>query len=103
MICHYVLTNLPMFFSLKMTPVFWSLKKNLVFLSTKSRVPCPSANKLVLNINETNIINVAPKQSANPLLAVSFGNLVMNKVPVIKFVGIQIDSKMNWNSHVEFL
>jgi hypothetical protein len=33
-----------------------------------------TANKLVLNISKTNIINCAPKQSANPLLAVSFGN-----------------------------
>jgi hypothetical protein len=40
-----------------------------------------TANKLVLNINKTNIINFVPKQSANPLLAVPFGNLFMNEVP----------------------
>jgi hypothetical protein len=62
-----------------------------------------TANKLVLNINKTNIINCAPKQSANPLLAVSFGNLVMNEVLVIKLLGIQIDNKMNWKSHVEYI
>jgi hypothetical protein len=60
-----------------------------------------TTNKLVLNINKTNIINFAPKQSANPLLAASFGNLVMNEVPVIQFLGIQIYNKMNWKSHVE--
>jgi hypothetical protein len=54
--------------------------------------------KLVLNINKTNIINYASKQPANPLLAVSFGNLVMNEVPVIKFLGTQIDNNMNWKS-----
>jgi hypothetical protein len=46
------------------------------------------ANKLVLNINKTNIINFAPKQSANSLLAVSFGNVAMNEVPIIKFFWI---------------
>jgi hypothetical protein len=55
-----------------------------------------TANKFVLNINKTNIINVAPKQ-----LAVSFGNLVINEVPEIQFLGIQINNKMNWKSHVE--
>jgi hypothetical protein len=60
-----------------------------------------TANKLVLNINKTSIINFAPKQSANPLLAVSFGNLVMNEVPEIKFLFIQIDNELNWKSHVE--
>jgi hypothetical protein len=40
-----------------------------------------AANKLVLNINKTNTINFALKQSANPLLAVSFDNMVMNESP----------------------
>jgi hypothetical protein len=62
-----------------------------------------AANKLVLNINKTNIINFALKQSANPLLAVSFDNMVMNEVPEIKFLGIQIDDKLNWKSHVEYI
>jgi hypothetical protein len=62
-----------------------------------------AANKLVLNINKTNIINFALKQSANPLLAVSFDNMVMNEVPEIKFLGIQIDNKLNWKSHVEYI
>jgi hypothetical protein len=61
------------------------------------------ANKLVLNINKTNIINFAPKQSANPLMAVSFDNTVKNEVPVIKFLGIQIVNKLNWKSHVEHI
>jgi hypothetical protein len=46
------------------------------------------------------IINLAPKQSANPLLVASFGNLVMNKFPAIKFSDTQIDNKMKWKSHV---
>jgi hypothetical protein len=64
---------------------------------------CFAANKLVLNINKTSIINFAPKQSANPLLEVPFDNIVMNEVPEIKFLGIQIDNKLNWKSHVEYI
>jgi hypothetical protein len=61
-----------------------------------------AANKLVLNINKTNSINFAPKQSTHPLLEVPFDNIVMNEVPEIKFLGIQID-KLNWKSHVEYI
>jgi hypothetical protein len=27
----------------------------------------------------------------------------MNEVPVIKFLGIQIDKNLNWKSHVEYI
>jgi hypothetical protein len=62
-----------------------------------------AAIKLVLNINKTNIISFAPKQSANSLLAVSYGNMVMNEVPVTKLLGIQIDNKLNWKNHVDYI
>jgi hypothetical protein len=62
-----------------------------------------AANKLVLNINKIYIINFALKQSANPLLEVSFDNIVMNEVPEIKFLGIQIVNKLNWTNHVEYI
>jgi hypothetical protein len=41
-----------------------------------------TANKLVLNINKTNIVKFAAKHSSNSSLAVAFGNLFMNEVPV---------------------
>jgi hypothetical protein len=62
-----------------------------------------AANKLVLNINKTNIINFAPKQSDNPLLAVSFHNMVMNELSEVKFLSIQIDNELNWKSNVEYI
>jgi hypothetical protein len=61
-----------------------------------------TANKLVLNINKTNIINFVPKVTAHPLLAVSLRNLVMNEIPAIKCLSIQI-IKLNWKSHVEYI
>jgi hypothetical protein len=62
-----------------------------------------TANTLVLNINKTNIIEFASKQSSNSSLTVAFGNLLMNEVPVIKFLGIQIDKNLNWKSHMEYI
>jgi hypothetical protein len=53
-----------------------------------------TASKLVLNINKTDIIKFAPKKCSNSSLAVAFGNLFMNEVPVIKFLGIQIDKNL---------
>jgi hypothetical protein len=66
-------------------------------MSMSSTIHWFIANKLVLNIDKTNI-NFAPKQSANSLLAVSFGNMLMNEVSVITFLSIQIDNKLNWKS-----
>ena len=62
-----------------------------------------TANKLVLNFSKTNIINFAPKRSTNPLLEVSFDNIVISEVSELKFLGIQIDSNLNWKSHVEYI
>jgi hypothetical protein len=42
-----------------------------------------AANMLVLNINKTNINNFVSKQTANLLLAVFYGNLFINELPVI--------------------
>jgi hypothetical protein len=62
-----------------------------------------TANKLVLNINKTNINKFAPKQSSNSSLAVAFENLFMTEVPAIKFLSIQIDKNLNWKSHLEYI
>jgi hypothetical protein len=58
--------------------------------------------KLALNINKTNTIKFDPEQSFNSL-AFTSGNLFMNEVPVIKFLGLQIDRSLDWKSHVEYI
>jgi hypothetical protein len=60
------------------------------------------ANKFTLNINKTNTMKFAPKQSFNSL-AVPSGSLFMNEFPVIKFLNLQIDKNLNWKSHVEYI
>jgi hypothetical protein len=61
-----------------------------------------TANKLALNINKTNTIKFDPEQSFNSL-AFTSGHLFMNEVPVIKFLGLQIDRSSDWKSHVEYI
>jgi hypothetical protein len=55
------------------------------------------ANKLALNINKTNTIKFAPKQSFNYLAAPN-RTLIMNEVPMIKCLGLQIDKNLDWKS-----
>jgi hypothetical protein len=59
-----------------------------------------TANKLVVNINKTNVSKFVPKQSSNSSFSVAFGNLFMTEAPGIKFLGIQIDEILNWKNHV---
>ena len=61
-----------------------------------------TANKLALNISKTNIIRFALKQSYNSL-AVASGNLFINEVSVIKFLGLQIDKNLDWKTHIEYI
>jgi hypothetical protein len=66
-----------------------------------------TAKKLVLNINKTNIIKFAPKQSSNSSLALAFRNLFMIEVPVYKlirnWIGRVIWSTFSLNSVLQFL
>jgi hypothetical protein len=61
-----------------------------------------TANKLALNINKSNTLKFAPKLSYNSL-AFTSGNLFMNEVPVIKFLGLQIDRSLDWKNHIEYI
>jgi hypothetical protein len=75
----------------------------MLSLIIHNHVPEFTSDPLPKISTKKDIINFAFKQSANPLLAVSFDNTVMNEVPEIKFLGIQIDNKLNWKSHVEYI
>jgi len=52
------------------------------------------ANQLVLNITKTNVIKFTP-------LNISYTNYVLDEVNNTKFLGIHIDSHMNWKIHIE--
>ena len=62
------------------------------------------ANKLSVNLSKTNYIIFRPRNMTIQNLDefnLSFGNTVIKRVDVSKFLGIFVDSNLNWNSHVE--
>ena len=60
-----------------------------------------TANQLVLNITKTNVIKFTPKTTVHVPLGISYKNYVLNEVNSTKFLGIYIDSYMNWKNHIE--
>jgi len=62
------------------------------------------ANKLSLNLSKTNYIIFKPKSlnvdNINNL-ELNFENQKINRVDVTKFLGIFIDSNLEWTAHVE--
>jgi len=60
-----------------------------------------TANQLVLNITKTNVIKFTPKTTEHVPLGISYKNYVLDEVNSTKFLGIHIDSHMNWKIHIE--
>jgi len=59
------------------------------------------ANQLVLNITKTNVIKFTLKTRVHAPLGISYKNYVLVEVNSTKFLGIHIDSHMNWKIHIE--
>jgi hypothetical protein len=61
-----------------------------------------SLNKLSLNISKTNYIIFHAQNKINPnnRSPVIINNTVINEVPSTKFLGIYIDSKLSWKTHI---
>jgi len=56
-------------------------------------------NKLSLNIKKTNFMIFSKKRVKNDL-RIAIDNHNLEKVEVIQFLGVYIDSKLNWNEHI---
>jgi len=62
-----------------------------------------SANWLILNVNETNIVKfTASKLSFNPLTIVYDGKLLSEELN-FKFPSLHVDKHLNWGSNIEKL
>ena len=59
------------------------------------------ANQLILNITKTKVIKFAPKTIAHVPLVISYKCQVLDEVNNTKFLGIHMDSNMNWKIHIE--
>ena len=60
-----------------------------------------SANKLVLNLEKTNIIKFVTINQAYCTLTVSYKDKCIEEAVNLKFLGIQIDSHLNWRNHID--
>jgi hypothetical protein len=60
-----------------------------------------SANKLVLNVAETNTVNFSPINSIDAKLEVNYDNICITEIPEIKFLGITVYSSLKWRAHMD--
>ena len=61
-----------------------------------------NANKLTLNVDKTVCMVFSPKNS-NIKMKINLSGVELPVVPVSKFLGLWIDSKLNWNEHLRRL
>ena len=60
-----------------------------------------SANKLVLNLEKTNIMKFVTINLPYCALTVSYKNKCIEEAVNVKFLGIQIDSHLTWRNHID--
>ncbi|GFG37002.1 hypothetical protein Cfor_05719 [Coptotermes formosanus] len=59
------------------------------------------ANQLIFNMVKTNIVKFPPTNTVcNPLI-IEYAGKVLTEVNNFKFLGLQIDKRLNWWRHVE--
>ena len=59
-------------------------------------------NKLSLNLDKTNYI-LFGKRKVSPNFSIEIDNQSINRFLSTKFVGVQIDSELNWKNHIHFI
>ena len=61
-----------------------------------------SANNLVINLSKTNCMLFSNK-SGNPRLSIIIDNLILEEKDVVTFLGVDIDNKLTWKSHIQHI
>ena len=62
------------------------------------------ANKLTVNPSKSNILTINPKTNkAPPILNVTLNNSVLNQSNSVKYLGVIIDSNLNFDTHIKKL
>jgi len=59
------------------------------------------ANKLVLNLDKTNIMKFITRNSAYSTLNIGYKQKNIEGTVNIKFIGLKIDNHINWKNHIE--
>jgi hypothetical protein len=60
-----------------------------------------AANKLVLNIDKMNIMKFIPRNSSHSTLPIGQKEIYIEEKVNTKFLGLQIDSHINFKNHIE--
>ena len=59
-------------------------------------------NRLSLNVLKTNYMIFTTKNKLSHDVDIFVNNVRIERVHVTKFLGVQIDSKLNWKNHIEY-
>jgi hypothetical protein len=62
-----------------------------------------TANKLALNLDETNIIQFITNNSPQYALSIGYNGKYMQESVNMEFLGLQIDNHLNWTYHIDKL
>ena len=76
------------------------LSANILAADLKLLTDWFRANKLSLNISKTNYMIFSHTQQELPDIELKIGAETINRVNEIKFLGVYIDSKLNWNKQL---
>jgi hypothetical protein len=60
-----------------------------------------AANKLILNLEKTNIIKVETKNMPHCALTIGYKDKYIEEIVSIKFLGIHLDNHLNWKNHID--
>ena len=83
--------------------------KNINDLSSKMNLALKDiqewlcANKLSLNVLKTHYMVFTTQRKVVPDIKLVIFNSVIERVYVTKFLGVQIDSKLNWKDHIKYI
>lgn len=73
------------------------MKQDLTLLSEYFRV-----NKLTLNLNKTKFVNFGSARKINQTSkSLKYLSLTIPRADCIKYLGLQIDSRLSWSNHIE--
>jgi hypothetical protein len=61
------------------------------------------ANKLTVNLDKTNIIKFITKNSPQFSISIGYNDKHIEESVHTKFLGLQIDSHLNWKPHIDQL
>jgi hypothetical protein len=60
-----------------------------------------AANKLVLNVNQTNTVKFITKNSLHSTLCIGYKEKCTEEMVSTKFLSLQADNHINWENHFE--